>query len=94
MTDYREVRTTEHEQGSEQRVTTFKITQMIWLLLGILEALIALRVLFKLIGVNPANTFATVPLRCDQYFRGTFCQPDGSSLQPVVWYWKFPPSLR
>jgi hypothetical protein len=60
MTDYRDVRTTEHEQGSEQRAATFKATQLIWLLLGILEAAIALRVLFKLIGVNAENAFATL----------------------------------
>lgn len=59
MTDYKEVRTTSHEQGREQRVATFKATQVVWLLLGLLEALIALRVVFKLIGVNAANTFAT-----------------------------------
>jgi len=58
MTDYREVRTTEHEQGRGQRVATFKATQMIWLLLGLLEASIALRVVFKLIAVNAANQFA------------------------------------
>jgi hypothetical protein len=60
MTDYRDVRTTEHEQGGEQRFATFKATQIIWLLLGILEALIALRFVFKLIGVNAANPFATL----------------------------------
>lgn len=60
MTEYRDVRTTEHEQGQEQRLATFKATQMIWLLLGLLEALIALRVVFKLIGVNAANAFATL----------------------------------
>jgi hypothetical protein len=60
MTDYHDVTTTEHEQGREQRVATFKVTQLIWLLLGILEALIALRVFFKLIGVNADNTFATL----------------------------------
>ena len=38
MTDYKEVRTTQHEQGREQRVATFRATQIIWLLLGILEA--------------------------------------------------------
>ena len=58
MTNYQEVRTTEHEQGRTQRVFTFKATQMIWLLLGLLEAAIALRIVFKLIGVNAANTFA------------------------------------
>jgi len=58
MTDYQEVRTTEHEPGREQRVATFKATQIIWLLLGLLEASIALRVVFKLIAVNAANPFA------------------------------------
>ena len=58
MTDYKEVRTTEHEAGREQRVATFKATQLIWLLLGLLEAAIALRVVFKLIAVNAANPFA------------------------------------
>jgi YggT family protein len=58
MTEFKEVRTTKHETGREQRVATFKATQLIWLLLGLLEALIALRVLFKLIAVNAANPFA------------------------------------
>jgi hypothetical protein len=58
MTDYREVTTTEHEQGRGQRVATFKATQIIWLLLGLLEAAIALRIVFKLIAVNAANPFA------------------------------------
>jgi hypothetical protein len=60
MTDYKEVRTTEHEQGREQRAATFKATQMIWLLWGLLEAVLALRVIFKLIGVNAANPFAAL----------------------------------
>ena len=60
MTDYKEVRTTEHESGQEQRFATFKATQLIWLLLGLLEAMIALRVLFKLIAVNANNPFAAL----------------------------------
>jgi hypothetical protein len=58
MTDYKEVSTSQHEVGQEGRVATFKATQLIWLLLGILEALLALRFIFKLIGVNAANGFA------------------------------------
>jgi hypothetical protein len=58
MTDYEEVRTTQQEQGRDQRVATFKATQIIWLMIGIIEALIALRVVFKLIAVNAANPFA------------------------------------
>jgi hypothetical protein len=59
MTDYREVSTTQHEPGREGRIATFKATQLIWLLLGILEVLLALRFVFKLIGVNAANAFAS-----------------------------------
>lgn len=32
MTEYKEVTTTQHEQGSGQRTTTFKATQLVWLL--------------------------------------------------------------
>ncbi len=44
MTDYKDVRTTEHEEGREQRFATFKATQLIWLVMGLIEAAIALRV--------------------------------------------------
>ena len=48
-----EVRTSQSEPEREQRIFSFKATQLIWLLLGILEALIALRIGLKLIGANP-----------------------------------------
>ena len=60
MTDYRVVKTTQHEQGREQRIATFKATQLIWLGLGLLEVLLALRVVFKLIAVNADNLFASL----------------------------------
>jgi uncharacterized RDD family membrane protein YckC len=47
------VRTSQNEPEREQRIFSFKVTQLIWLLLGILEALIALRIGLKLIGANP-----------------------------------------
>jgi hypothetical protein len=50
-----EVRTLQTEPEREQRIFTFKITQLIWLMLGILEALIALRIGLKLIGANPGS---------------------------------------
>jgi len=49
------VRTSQNEPGREQRIFSFKASQMIWILLGILEALIALRFLLKLIGANPES---------------------------------------
>ena len=60
MTDYRVVKTTQHEEGRERRIATFKATQLIWLMLGMLEVLIALRVVFKLIAVNADNLFASL----------------------------------
>lgn len=48
-----QVTSTQKGPDREQRLFTFKATQLIWLLLGILEALIALRVGLKLIGANP-----------------------------------------
>jgi hypothetical protein len=48
-----EVRTSQSEPEREQRIFTFKATQLIWLLFGILEVLIALRIGLKLIGANP-----------------------------------------
>ena len=48
-----EVRTSQNEPEREQRIFTFKATQLVWLLFGILEALIALRIGLLLIGANP-----------------------------------------
>jgi len=47
------VRTSQNEPGREQRIFSFKASQLIWLFLGILEAFIALRIGLKLIGANP-----------------------------------------
>jgi hypothetical protein len=53
-----EVRTTQRDVGQEQRIFSFKATQRIWLIMGIVETLIGLRVVLKLIGANPASPFA------------------------------------
>src|SRR4030066_2114118 len=78
MTDYKEVRTTEHEAGREQRVATFKATQLIWLLLGLREAALALRVIFKLVGVNEANSFATLLYKVTDFFLAPLASLAGS----------------
>jgi YGGT family len=49
------VRTSQNEPEREQRIFTFKATQLVWLLFGILGALIALRIGLKLIGANPES---------------------------------------
>lgn len=50
-----EVTSSQQEPGRERRILSFKASQLIWLLLGILEALIALRIGLKLIGANPES---------------------------------------
>jgi len=48
-----EVRTSQSEPKREKRILTFKASQWIWLLLYIVEVLIALRIELKLMGANP-----------------------------------------
>jgi len=55
-----EVQTTQREPERERRIFTFKATQVVWLVFGILEALIALRIGLKLIGANPASPIAVL----------------------------------
>ena len=60
MTEHRvsKVQTTQEEPEQERRIFTFKATQVIWLLLGILEVMLALRFVLKLIAANPASPIA------------------------------------
>ncbi|MFP4344310.1 MAG: YggT family protein [Anaerolineales bacterium] len=51
----REIRRAEIE---ERRYTLTKVSQAIWLVLGILEAAIGIRVLLKLLAANPEAGFA------------------------------------
>ena len=50
-----EVRTSQREPEREQRIFTFKASQLIWLVFGVLEVLIALRIGLMLIGANPGS---------------------------------------
>jgi len=50
--------TSQREPGLEQRIFTFKATYLVWMFLGLLEALIAFRILLKLMAANAANPFA------------------------------------
>jgi YggT family protein len=44
--------------GARRRQSVNRVVQAIWLLFGILEAAIGLRVFLKLIAANPSNLFA------------------------------------
>ncbi|MEX2030676.1 MAG: hypothetical protein WD906_06885 [Anaerolineales bacterium] len=53
-----QVRTTQREPERERRIFTFKATQLVWLVFGVLEGMIALRIGLKLIGANAASPIA------------------------------------
>ncbi len=76
-----EVRTSQNEPGREQRIFSFKATQLVWLLLGILEALIALRIGLKLIGANPESPIVALIYGFTYLFLFLF---DGLVASPAV----------
>jgi len=78
MTQYKEVNTSQHEVGQEQRVASFKVTQIIWWLLGFIEAVLALRFIFKLVGVNPANSFGSFLYSVSDLFVKPFASLTGA----------------
>jgi len=55
---FKEITTTQKDSGVQGRNITFKATQLVWLLLGTLEAFFALRFVLKLIGANPNSPIA------------------------------------
>lgn len=55
-----EVQSVQKEPERERRIFTFKVTQLVWILLGILEAMLALRFVLKLVGANPDSPFAVL----------------------------------
>ena len=53
---------------SEQRSFISRLTQLVWLLFGVLEALIGLRVFLKLIAANPNSPFAALVYNLSSLF--------------------------
>jgi hypothetical protein len=76
-----EVRSEHWEPDLERQVLTYKATELVWLLLGILEALFGLRFLLKLIGANPHSPIAALIYD----FTGLFLAPfSGLTPTPAV----------
>lgn len=46
--------------AAERRLTLVRVNQVIWLLFGFLEALIAIRIVLRMIGANPGAFFTQV----------------------------------
>ena len=64
-----EVQTTQKEPERERRIFTSKPTQVIWLLLSIFEALLALRFIMNLIKAKPTSPLAAVHYGFTGFFR-------------------------
>jgi uncharacterized membrane protein len=46
--------------AAQHYLTVLRVSQVIWLMFGIVESLILIRVLLRLIGANPASGFAAL----------------------------------
>ena len=55
-----QARVTQRETERERRIFSFKATQLVWLLFGLLISMIALRIGLKLIGANPESLIASL----------------------------------
>src|SRR5574341_1471841 len=53
--------------GASRRQAVSRAIQVVWLLFGILEAAIGLRVFLKLIAANPNNLFAQLVYRSEEH---------------------------
>lgn len=56
----------------ENRQAVAKVVQFVWLLFGLLEALIGFRILLKLIGANPGNGFTAFVYQFSDIFLWPF----------------------
>jgi len=54
--------------GAERRAALWKVTSLIWLAAGLLEALIGMRVLLKLLAANPGAPFAQLTYGLSEVF--------------------------
>lgn len=54
------VSVSQHESERERRIFSFKATQVVWLLFGLLIAMIALRIGLKVIGANPESLITSL----------------------------------
>jgi YggT family protein len=73
-----EVKSVQKEPGRGQRTFTFKATQLVWLVFGILETLILLRILLKLLAANPNNQVAAFIYSITDVFLAPFAGLTGT----------------
>lgn len=72
------------EMDLSQRVFSLKLTQFVWLVFGVIEGLIGLRVLLKLMAANPENPFARLVYGTTDVFlwpfRGLTVEPSAGGI--------------
>jgi uncharacterized protein YggT (Ycf19 family) len=78
MTNVQQVTTTQEDHGRGQRQFTFQATQLVWLLFGLLEGLLVLRVFLKLIGANAESPFANLVYNVTNLFLMPFAGLTGT----------------
>jgi hypothetical protein len=61
-----------HNANLEYREALYKVSQLIWLIFGGIEALIGIRVLLMLLGANPANPFTAFVYQLSALFLWPF----------------------
>jgi hypothetical protein len=66
------------DAAAESRLQAAKAAEVVWLLVGLLEGLLGLRLLLKLIAANPANAFASLVYGVTDFFLAPFFGITGS----------------
>ena len=86
-----EVQTTQKEPERERRIFTFKATQVVWLFLGILEGLLALRFVLKTDRSQPGQPDCRFYLWFHQPVPVALCRIDRDTLSRAAWCWNSRP---
>ena len=68
------------DAAAAQRSFTYQFTGLLWLLIGALEGLLALRLILKLMAANPSNAFARLNIWSVGPVPLAFCRPDSHSI--------------
>ncbi len=69
------------DSGAAGRVLVARISALIWVVFGVLDALIALRIVLKLIAANPGSGFADFVYKLTDVFLAPF---SGLVASPVI----------
>ena len=66
------------DHAAERTLWYFRVEQLIWLILGVIETFIGLRIILKLIAANPTNDFANFVYTFAAFFLQPFFGLTGS----------------